>query len=220
MLKHEFRAPLDKDSKVRSSLALCCVADAVLLTDFGATSVDCGVLFQRRTITRNRSPMFARVLRLLPLLALAAALAAVSQPVSAQSGDPNADKAKQQPQQTGDPKKDAQRRADDVAEAAKQIAGPGRQSGMRLAWPAGGQSAAATMISTRPSATLTSMTGLAAPAAISRRPSDALSGKEISTRRRRKRCWTGSTPVGLTRPHRQLRRLPPIPRAATGTTTQ
>lgn len=65
--------------------------------------------------------MLVRVTRLFIPLCLVAIVAAGIQPALAQSGDQNAaDKAKQ----TSDPKKDAQRRADDLNEASKQIAGP------------------------------------------------------------------------------------------------
>jgi len=68
--------------------------------------------------------MPVRVLRFLPALCLAGALAAASHPALAQNaGDPGADKARQQ--QGGDPKKDPQqRKTDDLMEVSRQIAGP------------------------------------------------------------------------------------------------
>jgi len=65
--------------------------------------------------------MSVRVLRLLPAICLAGALAAASHPALAQSGG-DADKARQQ--QGGDAKKDAPRKADDLMEVSRQLAGP------------------------------------------------------------------------------------------------
>jgi hypothetical protein len=67
--------------------------------------------------------MSVRVLRFLPAICFAGALLAASQPAFAQgSGD---DKARQQQQQTGDAKKDSpQRKADDLMEVSRQLAGP------------------------------------------------------------------------------------------------
>jgi hypothetical protein len=69
--------------------------------------------------------MSVRLLRVLPALCLAGLLAAAdNQPALAQNaGDPAADKARQQP--SGDAKKDSpQRKADDLMEVSRQIAGP------------------------------------------------------------------------------------------------
>lgn len=68
--------------------------------------------------------MSARVLRLLPVICLAGAITAASQAAFAQSGG-DADKARQQQQQAGDSKKDSpQRKADDLMEVSRQLAGP------------------------------------------------------------------------------------------------
>jgi hypothetical protein len=64
------------------------------------------------------------VLRLLPAACLAGVFLAASQPALAQSGG-DADKARQQQQQSGDAKKDSpQRKADDLMEVSRQLAGP------------------------------------------------------------------------------------------------
>jgi hypothetical protein len=68
--------------------------------------------------------MSVRVLRLLPAACLAGAFLAASLPALAQSGG-DADKARQQQPQTGDAKKDSpQRKADDLMEVSRQLAGP------------------------------------------------------------------------------------------------
>ncbi len=68
--------------------------------------------------------MFVRVMRLLPAMFIVGALTAAGQPAFGQSGDQGAaDKARQQ--QSGDAKKDSpQRKADDLMEVSRQLAGP------------------------------------------------------------------------------------------------